>query len=313
MAIDTLITHSGSFHADDLLAHAVLTTLYPSARLVRTRDAELIATAGAGAIVFDVGYRYEPDENRYDHHQPNRPRRPEGISYSSFGLVWRHFGQAFIADVLGLDATADARRIEPIHAALDRGFVRDIDAVDNGELAPDQAALMHPLSLSNLLMLFRPAFDDDAPQVADVGFTRASLVAAPILRAQVETMAASLRSRAIVAEAIATRQHPNWIELPRGMDYLVPILEAGRAHEADRIQFVVAPVRDEWQLNTVSVSEGSFEARRDLPAAWAGLRGESLVSVTGVPDAVFCHTGRFIAITRSRNGAMALLQKALEA
>lgn len=307
-----LITHSGSFHADDLLAFAVLSTLYPEARLLRTRDAQLIAAADATTIVFDVGFLYAPEDNRYDHHQPDRPRRAEGLAYSSFGLIWRHFGHDYIAATLGLDETMAGETVEQIHAELDAGLVRDIDAVDNGELAAGQHALMHPLSLPNLLSTFRPPFDEDEPGRDDAAFVEAAAVAKRLLHAQVESTAASLRSRAIVAEAIANRSHPNWIELPRSMDYLEPILAAGSDEGADQIQFVLAPSRNEWQIKTVNVSLDSFASRRLLPASWAGLRRPNLVAATGVSDAVFCHAGRFVAITRSCEGAMALLSQALE-
>jgi uncharacterized UPF0160 family protein len=162
-------------------------------------------------------------------------------------------------------------------------------------------------------MALRPAFDDDKPDRDEAAFLEAAAIARRLLRAQVESTAASLRSRAIVLQAIASRSHPNWIELPRSMDYLEPILATGPAAGADAIQFVVTLSRDEWQLKTVNVALDSFQLRKPLPASWAGLRGPDLVAVTGVPDAVFCHTGRFIAIARSREGAMALLKHALEA
>jgi uncharacterized UPF0160 family protein len=311
IAVDTLITHSGSFHADDLLAYAVLSTLFPEATLVRTRDEARIAQAGPRAVVFDVGYLYEPERHRYDHHQPGKPRRPEGLAYSSFGLVWRHFGRDYVGAVLGSDEAAQPDLIEAIHHELDGQIVRDIDAVDNGELQPGQSALMHRLSLPNLLELFRPAFDDDRMDKDDRAFLDAARVATPLLAAQVRTAAAALRSSALVASAIATRSHPEWIELPRAMDYQEPILASGPDRGADRIRFVVLPSRDEWQIKTVNVSETSFVSRKLLPAAWAGLRGPDLVAMTGVPDAVFCHTGRFIAVARSREGAMALLDQAL--
>lgn len=310
--IDTLITHSGSFHADDLLAHATLSALYPEARLLRTRDPLLIAATDATAIVFDVGFHCAPEVNRYDHHQPDRPQRPKGLAYSSFGLIWRHFGRAYIAEVLGLDEATSGETIGQIHAELDAGLLRDIDAVDNGELAAGQDALMHPLSLPNLFSTFCPAFDEDEPGIEDGAFREAAAVARRLLCAQVESTAAALRSSAIVTGAIASRTHPNWIELPRSMDYLEPILAAGSDMDADRIHFIIAPSRGEWQLKTVNVSADSFESRWPLPASWAGLRGPDLVAVTGISDAVFCHAGRFVAITRSRGGAMALLKQALE-
>ena len=309
--VEALITHSGSFHADDVLAYAVLSALHPEARLVRTRDAGVIAEAEGRAIVFDVGFRYAPDQHLYDHHQPDRPRRADGLAYSSFGLVWKHFGRAFIA-VAHDDAGLPPGTLEQVHMEVDLGLVRDIDAVDNGELGAGQQALMHPLSLPSLLMAFRPAFDDDRPGRDDAAFLEAAAFAGRMLRAQVESTAASLRSRAIVDHAIHHRSHPNWIELPRSMDYLDAVLSAGSNDGASDILVVVAPSRNEWQLNTVNVSRDSFQSRKLLPEAWAGLRGPDLVAVTGVADSVFCHAGRFIAIARSRAGAMSLLQQALD-
>ena len=51
----------------------------------------------------------------------------------------------------------------------------------------------------------------------------------------------------------------------------------------------------------------------DLPEAWAGLSGDELREVTGVPDAVFCHKGRFIAVAESGEGALDLADAALRA
>jgi uncharacterized UPF0160 family protein len=52
-------------------------------------------------------------------------------------------------------------------------------------------------------------------------------------------------------------------------------------------------------------------ARKDLPLAWAGLRGVDLAAVCGVADAVFCHNGRFIAGAGSLEGALRMAELAL--
>ena len=57
--------------------------------------------------------------------------------------------------------------------------------------------------------------------------------------------------------------------------------------------------------------KGMFEDRMKLPAAWAGLRDEELAKVTGVPDAVFCHRALFLAVAKSKEGALALAKLAL--
>jgi len=52
--------------------------------------------------------------------------------------------------------------------------------------------------------------------------------------------------------------------------------------------------------------------RKNFPKLWAGLRDEELQNVTGVPDAIFCHRGLFLAIAKSKEGAIKLAQIAVE-
>ena len=60
-------THSGKFHADDVLAFAMIKEFFSDElKLSRTRDLKIIAQAD---IVFDVGGTFDPDKRRFDHHQ----------------------------------------------------------------------------------------------------------------------------------------------------------------------------------------------------------------------------------------------------
>jgi uncharacterized UPF0160 family protein len=77
--------------------------------------------------------------------------------------------------------------------------------------------------------------------------------------------------------------------------------------------FVIYPKRQGFGLEAVPRELGSFENRRDLPAAWGGLEGADLVAVTGVEDALFCHAKRFLAVARSHEGIERLAALALEA
>ena len=45
MAVEFLVTHSGGFHADELLSSVILTRLYPTAKIVRSRAPEWITPA----------------------------------------------------------------------------------------------------------------------------------------------------------------------------------------------------------------------------------------------------------------------------
>ena len=81
--------------------------------------------------------------------------------------------------------------------------------------------------------------------------------------------------------------------------------------EAPEALYVIYPKRQGFGLEAVPRELGSFENRRDLPAAWAGLEGPDLVSVTGVSDALFCHAKRFLAVASSHAGIEQLARLAL--
>jgi uncharacterized UPF0160 family protein len=84
--------------------------------------------------------------------------------------------------------------------------------------------------------------------------------------------------------------------------------------EMPKVLFVVSHNLSEqrYMLHTVPANPDTFEARADLPAAWAGLRDAELAAVTGVPDAGFCHNGRFIAAAKTYEGALAMARLALQ-
>ena len=61
-------THSGCFHADEVLACTMLTKFtkkFRDAMIVRTRDPKLLETFD---IVVDVGGVYDPSKGLFDHH-----------------------------------------------------------------------------------------------------------------------------------------------------------------------------------------------------------------------------------------------------
>jgi uncharacterized UPF0160 family protein len=85
-------------------------------------------------------------------------------------------------------------------------------------------------------------------------------------------------------------------------------------NEMPKVLFVLGynSAEQRHMLHTVPANPDNFDARCDLPAAWAGLRGTELAAVTGVPDAGFCHNKRFIASAESFEGALALARLALQ-
>src|SRR3990167_7769204 len=117
-----IITHSGSFQADDIFAVAILLLAVGESEVIRTRDKDQIAAAD---YVVDVGMVYDPAQNRFDHHQPGGAgERPNGIPYASCGLVWKEFGEM----LAGGKEEADL---------IDTNLMQPLDAHDNGVAIAD--------------------------------------------------------------------------------------------------------------------------------------------------------------------------------
>ena len=303
MTVSQLVTHSGGFHADELLSSVVLTRLFPDADLIRTRDVAL-TTPAAGKIIYDVGRDYDADALIFDHHQRPNPLRDDGQPYSSFGLVWKHFGHDYLHAMSVPDADLAA-----VHAAFDAEFVLPIDLMDNGAMNPSVAGPLSGLTLPVLLESLKPVFDDRSPDADDTAFHAALQVARSFVEADIRNRAAQRRAGAIVEAAIKAAGQDRVLELPVGAPFRKTVERLG----ADHLLFVVHPRDTDWSLTTIRKGSATFDNRADLPADWAGLTGADLEEASGVQGAKFCHNGRFIAVADSRDAALELARIAVQA
>lgn len=296
-----LITHDGLFHADDVLSTVILSGLFPDAEIVRTRDPQLI-TPGIGKIIYDVGGAYDPEAAIFDHHQAGAPLREDGVPYSSFGLVWARYGKEWLSSALpGIGEDLDR-----VHGMVDRGFVREVDGLDNGVAFPGGAS---PVNLTHVIDSLSPDFDDPSPGAMRAGFDEAVAMAGTVLRARARTAAAKARAERLITAILEKHDGGPVLELPYGM----PWDRAVRKAKAEHVLFVVVPRGQEWTVSAVPKKPGDFENRLDLPAEWAGLTGEALETASGIEGASFCHRGLFYGVARTREGVMRMVEAALAA
>jgi uncharacterized UPF0160 family protein len=280
----------------------VLTQLFPQAQLLRSRDRATV-TPAKDKNIYDVGGDYDPEAQIFDHHQRPGPQREDGDPFSSFGLIWKHYGLAYLSS---LDVPEDDA--EAIHATFDAKFVLPIDLLDNGAMEPSVAGPLSILTLPSLLGSLKPVFDDVSPTADDDAFARALPIARSFVEAQIRNLSAKARARSIVAEAIVKAGTSPILELPMGMPYRSALDQA----EADHILFVVHPRGDDWTLGGIKLSNDTFEQRADLPAAWAGLTDADLEDVSGVKGAKFFHKARFIAVASTRDAILEMAEIAVK-
>ncbi|TNM66307.1 MYG1 family protein [Aliirhizobium smilacinae] len=303
MTPDYLVTHSGGFHADELLSSVILTRLFPEAKIVRSRAPDWI-TPGSDRIIYDVGGAYDAEARIFDHHQRGAPLRDDDAPYSSFGLIWKHYGRDYLAAM-----NIPQAHIEPLHASFDKSFVLPIDLMDNGALSPSIAGPLAGLTLSSLLETLKPSFDENEPGADDRAFHAALTIARSFVEAGIGKRAAKLRAETLVLQAIEKTGEGRILELPMGMPFRPAIIKAG----ADQLLFVVHP-RDgkDWCVTGIRRADDGFELRADLPKSWAGLTNGDLEAASGIKGATFCHNGRFIAAATSREAALAMAEIAVK-
>ncbi len=289
-----IATHNGSFHADEVFAIAALGLLGDPVEVVRTRDRDDLARAD---LRVDVGFRDDASTGDFDHHQRGFDRaRDNGVRYASFGLVWREFG----AQICEGD--------QDVAAAVDATLVQPVDANDTGQrLTQSLLDGVRPLTANGIIGGFNARWDETlTPEQERERFDAAVALAQGILAREVDSAASVRRAERIVRKAIAAAPDPRVVELPVNAPWkqvLVP-------ETADAL-FVIYPKRQGFGLEAVPLELGSFENRRDLPAAWGGLDGADLVAATGVEDALFCHAKRFLVVAGSRAGIKRLAELAL--
>ncbi|MEK7645451.1 MAG: MYG1 family protein [Patescibacteria group bacterium] len=294
-----IVTHSGSFHPDDLLAVATLRAVLKKrgvsrVKLVRTREQSEIAKAD---FVVDVGGEYDPSHNRFDHHQAaGAGARANGIPYASFGLVWKAFGVELCGS-------------EKVAAVIDGELVQVVDAIDNGvEICSSVIGDVHPYTFGHALSSFLPSWKElaDTKVTADTAFAKALVFAEAVLTREIARAKDAEEGRANVEKAYRDAEDKRVVVLDQSYvwgDVLRVYPEP---------LYVIYPQgADKWHVKAVRNDPNSFKNRRDLPTTWAGKRDAEFAQLTGVADALFCHKNLFLAVAGSLEGAKKLAKLAI--
>lgn len=167
-----IITHNGRFHADEIMATAMISTFANICEKIRTRDKEIIFKYREGEepkvlnFVIDVGGKYNPDNLWFDHHQQefnDTYNEKSQIPLSSCGLIYKHFKNEIWSSIVGhnvSDELMDNFYFE---------FVLPLDANDNGvnQFPPETKTKFHQtLTLMNAIArLNNPDVNDEEKQM----------------------------------------------------------------------------------------------------------------------------------------------------
>ncbi|WP_066483297.1 MYG1 family protein [Candidatus Chlamydia sanziniae] len=277
-------THDGSFHADEVTACAllILFDLVDEEKIVRSRDPKKLAKC---EYVCDVGGIYSLEEKRFDHHQASYIG-----PWSSAGMVLHYLKKkGYIDD-------------EEYHF-LNNTLVHGVDEQDNGRFFSKEGFC----SFSDIIKIYNPREEEEKSTDADFSFALHFTI--DFLRRLRKKFYYDRICRDIVKKVMDSEDLCLYFNRPLAWQENFFFL-GGEQHPA---AFVCFPSCDQWILRGIPPSlERRMEVRIPFPEDWAGLLGKELSSISGIPDAVFCHKGRFLSVWRSRESCQRALQLTLE-
>lgn len=281
------ITHSGTFHADEIMASVILLNKFGSMKIYRTNK-----VLNTDAFVYDVGF------GKFDHHGIDfNESRENGIKYASCGLVWKAFGKDIISK-LGIED------INAFFESVDKNLIMDIDRDDNGQALKNEPEVK-PQSIPSIIGSFNPAWNVSGKE--NECFLSALSFANIVFNNMLTKMIAKEEARKIVEDKI--EESNNGILL---LDMYMPwkdIVLTSKNPKAKGILYAVFPSkRGGYNVVATPILQGSFEVKKPFPSSWAGKEDLELKQISGVRTITFCHKNLFICACETYEDAIKIAE-----
>ena len=285
------ITHSGTFHADEVFSTAFFLLLKEKIKLYRIN--EIDPRKYPDKTIYDIGH------GKWDHHQIDALKRKNNIPYCSFGLIFKDFGEELLKK-------KEIKYQKEVWEEIDSEFVEQIDAIDNG-IFPKVEAKYKLKNLCDIIKLMNPSFHSG--ETEEEQFKKAVNIAKIILEEEIASATGKVIARHIIEKEIKNVKN-HLLILKEYMPYEDTILKQDSNEE---ILFVTYPsTRGGYAIKTVPKSLVDKTDRMKFPEEWAGKQKKELEKVSGIKGANFCHNGLFITTCDSLETAKKIVQKTIE-
>ena len=288
-----LVTHSSTFHPDDVFSTMFLSKIIENPVVCRTTDS---SKANDKAIVYDLGF------GKFDHHGPDaRKREKKDFKYCSFGLLWDHYGRDYLKTINPID-------VEKLWKAIDEKLIMQIDAIDNG-VFPKIEAKYQLTDLDKIIDLFNKAWNEDVDN--DDEFLIAVSIAEKIFDRYIIKENAHLLADIKVEEEI-NNEKDGILILKEYMPYEETLWQSKNPKAKD-IKVVIFPSnRGGWSIKPRTVSKDSKDLAYIFSEELLGLHDEELAKKSGIKTARFIHSSGFLACSNTLEDAILLAENALK-
>ena len=287
-----LITHSSTFHPDDVFSTVFLSKIIPNPVVCRVNNVP--DDINKNALVYDIGF------GEFDHHGPNAKWRNDKIKYCSFGLLWEKFGKDYLKTI-----TPD---YETLWKTIDEKLVMQIDGIDNG-LFPQINAPYSLIDLDNVIDLFNKAWNEETDN--DDNFLQSLNVAEVIFERLITKELAKITATKKI-ETLIDKVQNNILILDEYMPYQEALFKSTNPKVKD-IKVVIFPSnRGGYSIKPMTINEHSKELVCHFDSRFYGLHDEELATISQIKTARFVHSSGFLACTNTLEDALLMAQNALE-
>lgn len=334
-----IAVHNGKFHLDDLMAIAIIkaANFRDNFEIERTRNRQIIDDSD---FAVDVGEVYDPERNRFDHHQ-NDPNliRENGFKYAASGLVWKKFGNKIIKSVIntlnfsiGMKNNTlptneaknflifDNNEIDKMCNTIDEKLILLIDRYDNGEVTDlpiDSLQLTNFIRILNLTATETESLSVSNKEYAERGkFDKALSIVETFLNSYIFSIINSFVYKKKIDEILSRdRENKNILVLDEPLGWIKGVLDYNEGKSVkEKIKFVIFTAKTgEYRVQCVPVNkEEAYSKLVPFPKEWGGLRDNELIEKVGRDDVLFCHANLFIAGCKTLETAIFIAEKVLQ-
>jgi uncharacterized UPF0160 family protein len=316
-------THSGCFHADEVLASTIAkySNEFKDFWMVRSRNYEILNKAD---LVCDVGGIYDPATHRYDHHMKEFTHNFDEkmkIKMSSAGLIFKHLGMEIIENILKAWNIHEENKenIQKIYDKVYLNFIAYVDGADNGiNQYPDdiQPRYANTTCFGSRIGRMNPEWNEKADQ--SERFKLAQDIAEDEFLHQVKFVAKSyLPAYSIVKGAIENRfkahESGKIIVFEKSCPWkdLLFVIEEEMNIKNEIIFAIYKASETDFRVQTVPITLGNFKFRKGLHEHWRGMEKDKLAGISGIEDIIFVHTSGFIGGAKSFPSALKMAETSL--
>lgn len=322
-----IVTHSGCFHADEVMACTLL-KYHPEFKnyvILRSRNKDIWKKADC---IVDVGGVFNPQEKKYDHHMStfidyfNKELKITPILLSAAGLVYKYEGKQIIESLFKTWNCYDEMKdlISSIHDKLYINLIHGIDGEDNGisqyPKCENIKQYKNSTSYGSLVSKLNPSILNSNDQSTQ--FKLALKLGEEIFLSEIKMLTfIYYPAYQHVKQAFENRFKIHKSGKVLLIEKEIPWKEHLFTLEEENnlkgeILFVLGQTLKEGiRVYTVPSSIGSFEFRKGIFEKWRGLDNDELKKESGIQDIIFVHRAGFIGGAQSLESAIKVVDQSL--